>query len=290
MTIALAINTNEGAILATDSATTLMDNTGTHAAQIYNNAIKTVNLYKGRPFGVATYGLGNIGPYSITLLAKEFRETLSTPATTPTSRGRKRAKAAPVQKTFDPNSYKLSDVAVEFGEFIQGFYSQQYPSTGTNFPTLGFILTGYSSGERLPETYVIETDAAGLMQVTNQDILGNIGVVAKGQPDAINRLTVGISMHTLNTLIAALQLQPPLSESFVRLAFSNLEPLVYSTMPLQDSIDLARFLIETGIQFQRFKFDDKTVGGPIEIATMTRYEGFKWVQRKHYFDSSLNPS
>lgn len=31
-----------------------------------------------------------------------------------------------------------------------------------------------------------------------------------------------------------------------------------------------------------------TVGGPIELAAITKHEGFKWVTRKHYFDEQLN--
>jgi hypothetical protein len=31
-----------------------------------------------------------------------------------------------------------------------------------------------------------------------------------------------------------------------------------------------------------------TVGGPVEVAALTKYEGFKWVKRKHYYDKGLN--
>jgi hypothetical protein len=60
-------------------------------------------------------------------------------------------------------------------------------------------------------------------------------------------------------------------------------------MPIQDAIDLAHFLVDATIQFVRFSPGSPTVGGPIEIATITKHEGFKWVARKHYFESRLNP-
>lgn len=287
MTIALAINTNEGAVLATDSAGSITN--GNQVLQVYNNSIKIVNLYKGRPFGVATYGLGNIGPYSITLLAKEFRETISGTSQVVANPKLLNTRKTVQSKPFNPNSYKLSDVARDFARFMQTFYSKEFTSKRGVFPTLGFILTGYSSGERLPETYVIESDVKGKMKVAPQNILGGSGIVAKGQPDAINSLTLGVSFEVLDAVIAGLQLPPQAATQFVRLCFSKIHPVVHRTMPIQDTIDLARFLVETGIQFQRFKFDDKTVGGPVEIATMTRYEGFKWVQRKHYYDAALNP-
>lgn len=50
-------------------------------------------------------------------------------------------------------------------------------------------------------------------------------------------------------------------------------------MPIQDAIDLAPYLVETTIGFIRFSVPrPKTGGGPIEIAAITKHEGFQWVQ------------
>jgi len=40
--------------------------------------------------------------------------------------------------------------------------------------------------------------------------------------------------------------------------------------------------------FTRFLPGAKIIGGPIEIAAITKHEGFKWISRKHYYDKSLN--
>ena len=34
--------------------------------------------------------------------------------------------------------------------------------------------------------------------------------------------------------------------------------------------------------------DDETVGGPVDVAVITKGDGFIWIKRKHYFDASLN--
>jgi len=65
--------------------------------------------------------------------------------------------------------------------------------------------------------------------------------------------------------------------------------LVEAAMPIQDAIDLAEFLVDTTIQFSRFTPGAPLVGGPIEIAAITKHEGFKWIRRKHYFSEELNP-
>ncbi len=33
----------------------------------------------------------------------------------------------------------------------------------------------------------------------------------------------------------------------------------------------------------------ETVGGPIDVAVITKGDGFIWIRRKHYFDPELNP-
>ena len=60
-------------------------------------------------------------------------------------------------------------------------------------------------------------------------------------------------------------------------------------MPIQDAIDLAHFLVETTIGFVRLAvFLPKSVGGAVEIAAITKHEGFRWVQRKSFYPAGLN--
>ena len=60
-------------------------------------------------------------------------------------------------------------------------------------------------------------------------------------------------------------------------------------MPIQDAIDLTEFLAETAVKHSRFTPGAATVGGSIEIAAITKHEGFKWVRRKYYYSRDLNP-
>jgi hypothetical protein len=68
------------------------------------------------------------------------------------------------------------------------------------------------------------------------------------------------------------------------------ETLAIPTMPIQDAIDLAKYLVEVTIGFTKFsiKKQPKTVGGAIEIAAITKHEGFRWVQRQQFYRSGLN--
>ena len=65
-------------------------------------------------------------------------------------------------------------------------------------------------------------------------------------------------------------------------------PLVHSSMPVQDAIDLADFLVDLTKRYFAFLPGANVVGGDTEIATVTKHEGFKWIKRKHYYSEQLN--
>ena len=51
-------------------------------------------------------------------------------------------------------------------------------------------------------------------------------------------------------------------------------------LPIQDCVDLAIFFVRTTIEAQRLTVGIRGCGGPIDIATITRLQGFKFVQEK----------
>ena len=54
----------------------------------------------------------------------------------------------------------------------------------------------------------------------------------------------------------------------------------WSGLSVQDAIDYADFLIRTTADYQRFAPVLPTVGGPVDIALVTQYGGFRWIRRK----------
>ena len=57
-------------------------------------------------------------------------------------------------------------------------------------------------------------------------------------------------------------------------------PLVNTSMPVQDAIDLAEFLVDMTKRYVAFLPGADTVGGETDIATVTKYEGFRWIRRQ----------
>lgn len=69
---------------------------------------------------------------------------------------------------------------------------------------------------------------------------------------------------------------------------SNFNDMV-ALMPKRDVIELAEALVSITAIERKASSEQATVGGPVDVAFITRHEGFVWIKRKHYFDADLNP-
>lgn len=62
-----------------------------------------------------------------------------------------------------------------------------------------------------------------------------------------------------------------------------------SVMTKPDLANFAEALVNITSVKRRASLETETVGGPIDVAVISRDDGFIWVKRKHYFDKELNP-
>lgn len=285
MTIAIALKVHDGIVLAADSASTMVavDENGNEAGVsiVYNNANKVFNLYKGLPLGAVTWGLGSIGVSSIATLVKDFRARLCS-----TENDWKDWK-------LDPNAYTVEEVATKLFDFIHGeCYVPNFANPGTPKSSLGFVVSGYSAKEGASEVYLIEIDkdgnCAGPQLSSSREESGRI--TAYGQPQAIYRLLRGYDERLERVLQDNVGIPAAVMPKVVEVLEAKLAvPLVLEAMPIQDAIDLVAFLANVSAQFTHFAQGPDTVGGPIEIAAITKHEHFKWIRRKFYYSRELNP-
>ncbi len=54
----------------------------------------------------------------------------------------------------------------------------------------------------------------------------------------------------------------------------------FPSFSLQDAIDYADFLIRTTASYQRFALMIPNVGGEVDVALVTPYQGFRWIRQK----------
>jgi hypothetical protein len=280
LTIAISLKVHDGVVLAADSASTLFgrDPSGAPAVvNVYNTANKVFNLYKGLPIGAITWGAGSIGLASISTLVKDLRRRLMS------------QDSSHKDWAVGKETYTVESVAQAICHF---FFEEQYDGAFKDFkekPSLGFIVAGYSAGQDLPEEWHVETTAGVRPEPRILRQKEHMGISWRGEPEAITRLLRGYGTMLPRVLeelgVPPEQVQPAMTQIRARLEV----PLAQPPMPIQDAIDLAMFLVDVAIKFSRFAPGAPTVGGPIEVAAITKHEGFKWVRRKFYYQAKYNP-
>ena len=283
MTIAISLKVNDGLVLAADSASTIIGYTEegdpTNVVNVYNNANKIANLRKGLPIGVVTWGAGSIGPASISTLMKDLR--------------RRFAGKDPEHASWhlDPDAYTIEAVATRLREFV---YEETYRVAFGEWPPerqpfLGFLVGGYGAGESLADEFqvlIANGECGPPVAIRPHE---DAGIIWNGEIEAISRLLIGFGNALPQVLTDQLAVPGDQVPAIIDVLRSSLEQrLVHAAMPIQDAIDLAGFLADLTIGVSRFAEGAPTVGGEIEIAAVTKHEGFKWVRRKHYFSPDLN--
>ena len=63
---------------------------------------------------------------------------------------------------------------------------------------------------------------------------------------------------------------------------------VLGVLPVDEMAELAETLINLQALKEKVTKSSVTVGGPVDVAIITKSEGLVWVKRKHFFDASLN--
>ena len=58
----------------------------------------------------------------------------------------------------------------------------------------------------------------------------------------------------------------------------------------QQLAEMAETLIELTSFKRKISMETDSVGGPVDIAIISKYEGFIWIKRKYYFNKDLNPA
>ena len=283
VTIAISVKVHEGIVLATDSAASMTYSlpNGTQAiANVYNNANKIHNLRKGLPIGVMVWGAGSIGATSMGTLARDLRVIFTDGDPRPEYDGWK----------IDTKSYTIQMVAERTRDFLLKTMSDlQAAQPSAALISFGMLIAGFSSGAPLAESWLIDIVQGQVARfgatLTNEPA----GLEAYAQPESVFRLLNGVGTQ-LPAVLLQITNNPQLVEGWMQMIRQQLSTGVVSpSMPIQDAIDLADWLVHNAIMYSRFLPGVATVGGPIEIAVVTKHEGFKWIKRKHYYESSLNP-
>jgi hypothetical protein len=61
-------------------------------------------------------------------------------------------------------------------------------------------------------------------------------------------------------------------------------------MPKAELAQMTESLVSLTSMKRRVSLESESVGGPVDVAIITKSEGFIWIRRKHYFEEQLNPA
>ncbi|MCM1991305.1 hypothetical protein [Oceanirhabdus seepicola] len=69
-----------------------------------------------------------------------------------------------------------------------------------------------------------------------------------------------------------------------------IQPIIQmvSMLPKDELASMAESLVNITSFKRKFTLDAETVGGPIDVAVISKNDGFVWIKRKHYFNKDLN--
>lgn len=269
MTVIVSIKINDGIVMAADSVSSYP------SGMTYSHANKVVNIWTGRPVGAMVTGRGGIGSESIETLLKDLRKRFD--GNDP---------AFPDWK-LDPLTTTMHEIAHRTHHFLLKEKAEIDPEN----TSLLVRICGYSPNRPLSEAWDVRIEKFNCPLPVQSQTENDWGVRWEGDYDALDRLILGrgVDMVSASMQEFGMNLDDAISANY-RLTNRLTKCLALPSMPIQDAVDLARFLVETTINFVKFSVDrpSKTVGGPIEIAAITKHEGFRWVQRKHSFPAGLN--
>jgi len=257
MTILVSIKIHDGIVMATDSASSFA------SGMVYHHARKVRNILEGVPVGVMVAGSGGIGNESVDTLLKDLQVRLR--GHDPQHRDWK----------LDMSCYTVEQIATRVQEFLYGEKVRAYAGTVQT----QVRLCGYSAGASLAEVWDVFLDSAEARAPSCAQGAGDFGPRWAGEAEALDRLVLGLPGR-FDEFAATAGLAPSdIRNLRTRLASGLYELVFLEAMPIGDAAALARFLVEVTMGFVRFSVArPKTVGGPIEIAAITKHEGFHWLE------------
>lgn len=271
MSLGIAFKGPEGIVLAADSRVTLTAQLALPQGPMllpatFDNAIKLLKVNGQEYVGAVTYGTGAIGqqePRTAHSFLPEFEATL-------------------------PQGGRLS--VLDFATSLGNFFMDRWTDAAMPNPMppggqdMIFLVGGYDQGAaygRVFEVFVPSRPAPREVIPT-----GQFGAVWGGQHQIVTRLLNGFDpmapQVTRNFLQAPFQAggpgQPDPLEAELKTRLSAKIPWAF--LPLQDCVDLSIFVLRATITLQKWIVDVRGVGGAVDVATITRTNGFKYVQRK----------
>lgn len=256
MTIVAAVKSRDALVLGTDSMTQVIGGTPPQLLKSYNNATKLFQLGE-YPIVAATWGSGNIAHQSIGGIVLDYAETV----------------------TKSPSS--IQQVAEGFAAFLGSIYDQAFAALAEDQrPVLGLLVGGYSVGKPLAELWEVRfpfvAPGKGRTQIVRAP--EDFGANWRGVEIPFTRLHFGYDPRLVEKFVA-LGVDPAVA---IQTLTQFQSPVIFDSMPIQDTIDFAKHILRTTISLTTFELGFPPCGDPLQLAVVVRRKGFEWVEEPKF--------
>lgn len=261
MSLAIAFKGPEGIVLAADSRVTLTTkpNESNEKSQItYDNATKLLRVPGHDYAGAVAYGVAALGgesPRTIHSYLPELEDFLE-----------------------DKGRLSVRKFANRLSAFFQDQWTQTMPANSSG--DVCMLVGGYNENEPYGRVYLVKVPSSPAPIEQNPGA-NTFGLSWGGQLKYTNRLINGMDPQVVPLTKAALNLSDDDTKNLTEHLEKNIGVAIpYQFLALQDCVDLSVFLIKTTLNLMRFVLEQRGVGGAIDVAAVTRTEGFKYIQKK----------
>jgi len=255
MSLGMVIKAPEGIVLSAESRVTLAATppAGSPIHVNFDNATKLFGFSGPHNYvGVVTYGLAAIGLRTAHSFLPEFEATLQSERLT------------------------IEDFARELSDFYIAQWNMSPPPNYTG-PQMTFLVAGYDDNQPYGRNYQFDIPNS---PTPVEHHSGGFGITWGGQREMVDRLLSGYDAKLPALLTANLNLDST-QQTALNTTLQQLQlPIPLQALPLQDCVDLALFFLNTTILGQRLTVGIRGCGGEIDIAVITRREGFRFLKQK----------
>jgi hypothetical protein len=255
MSLGLVVKGPEGLVLAAESRVTLTATTAQGPLLVhYDNATKLFGFEPPHSYvGVVTYGAAAIGERTAYGFLPEFESVLG------------------------EDRMSVSEYASAVQKFYLGQWQLSMPKEYSGQPMV-FLVAGFDDGEPYGRVYEVVIPGGAEPKLISEQ--ANFGITWGGQTEIADRIIRGYDARLPPMLVEQLHLTPTQQES-LNTALSGFQmPVPFNVLSLQDCVDLSILFFRTTTAVQHLTVGIRGVGGATDIATITRRDGFKFIQRK----------
>ncbi len=268
MSLAIVFKGAEGIVLAADSRATLHARFPQPNSEIlvvpstFDNATKLLKVKDQNFVGAVTYGVAALGqqePRTPASLIPEFEADLA-------------------NRNVRPRN--VEDFSKELSAFFLAQWNARMPANFPSSEQMYFIVGGFDQDVNAVYGRLFEFRIPGATVPVEALQGGQFGARWGGQFEFVNRLMVGLDPNAMALIEEGLALdaaqKAALEQRLLKLAVA----IPYQFLSLQDCVDLSIFLIRATISMQKWIVGVRGVGGPIDVAAITKTAGFAAIQEK----------